>query len=185
MLLIEEIKWFFIYKKLNQIKLIFLDVDGVLTNGELIYDDKGNISKCFNVRDGLGIRLLQDFGIEIVIVSGGFGGSIDSRSKDLGIKYCYTRIKDKSQVIEEFKNLFGYQSSEILFLGDDINDLVVKDKVGLLITPKDGSIVLKRKSNAVLSTKGGKGAVRELAERILKWRQGWEELSKKGWKDLN
>ena len=181
----EEINWFLIKKKLKQIKLVFLDVDGVLTNGELAYSDKGTISKCFNVRDGLGIKLLQDFGIEIALVSGGLEGSTEARSQDLGIKYCYTKIKDKSQVIEKVKELSGYLTSEVIFLGDDINDLVVKDKVGLLITTKDGSNILKRKSNAVLKSNGGQGAVRELAERILKGREGWKEILKKGWKDLN
>ena len=185
MLLIGQINWFLINKKLKQIKLIFLDVDGVLTNGDLLYSDKGDVLKSFNVRDGLGIRLLQDFGIEVVIVSGGSEGSTNARSRDLRIKYCYTAIKDKNKIIEKVKKISGYLSSQVLFLGDDLNDLVVKDNVGLLISTKNGSAILKKNSDAVLDSNGGNGAVRELAERILCGRKGWKEILKRGWKDLN
>lgn len=185
MLLVNQIKWFLIRKKLNKIKFIFLDVDGVMTNGDLLYSEKGDIVKAFNVRDGLGIKLLKDFGIEIVLISGGSKGSTESRANDLSIRYCYTAVKDKIKIIEDLKNTLGFTKSQTIFLGDDINDLVVKKKVGLLITTKDASNLLKKQSNAILNASGGKGAVRELAERILKGKKGWKDIKRDGWKDTN
>ena len=91
----REINWFLIRKKLSQVRLVFLDVDGVLTNGNLIYDEKGLVSKVFSVRDGLGIKLLQEFGIEIAIVSGGLSGSTEARAKDLKIKIQKSRLFKK------------------------------------------------------------------------------------------
>ena len=181
----REINWFLIRKKLSQVRLVFLDVDGVLTNGNLIYDEKGLVSKVFSVRDGLGIKLLQEFGIEIAIVSGGLSGSTEARAKDLKIKYCYTGVKDKSKIVDYLIGTLCFQKSETLFLGDDLNDLIVKDKVGLFITSKDGSHLLRKKSSAVLKSNGGGGAVRELAERILKTKNGWCDIKKGGWKDIN
>tara|TARA_Y100000739_G_scaffold228802_1_gene241529 strand:+ start:1101 stop:1658 length:558 start_codon:yes stop_codon:yes gene_type:complete len=185
MLLKNEINWFLIRKKLDEIKLIIFDVDGVLTNGKLIYDEKGFISKGFDVRDGLGIKLLQDFGIDVAIVSGGSRRSTEARAKDLNIKYCYTEVKDKSKIIKDLTNSLGFLKSQVIFLGDDLNDLVVKKNVALLITTKDGSTILKKQSDAVLKLTGGNGAVRELAERILKRKRGWSDIKRYGWKDIN
>ncbi len=154
-------------KLLSNIKLVIFDVDGVLTNGYLLQDNSGEISRSFNSKDGLGIKLLLKERIHIAIISGGTGESISQRAKNLNIKYCLTNIKNKLQAIKELKLELKMNAKETIFIGDDINDLVVREEVNLLICPIDSSKYIINKSNLVLSNKGGEGAVRELSERIL------------------
>ena len=167
-ILFEEIKWIFIKKKLKKIKLLILDVDGVLTDGYLYYDYQGNQIKRFSVKDGLGIRYLQKAGLNICIVSGGKEDVIKNRAKDLNIKYIYCCVKNKKEKVEILRDKFKVKKDNILYVGDDLNDLTVRKSVGLLIAPNDASKKFKKYCDAILKNNGGYGAVRELAERLLK-----------------
>ena len=181
----REISWIFIKRKLSRIKLVLLDIDGVLTNGNLLYSESGEIKKSFNVRDGLGIKLLKENGIQVALISGGSSGAAEARSKDLNIDFCFTKVKNKSAKVEMLIKKLELERCEILFVGDDINDLVVREYVELLISVNDAANILKNKSNAVLNSNGGEGAIRELAERILSGNKVWEKIKNEGWKDLN
>ena len=163
----KELKWKLIENKIKRIKLVVLDVDGVMTDGCLFYDSKGNQIKKFAVQDGLGIRLLQEIGIKIGIISGGKANVIEKRASDLNIENIYTNIKNKKECMKHLQAKLNVSIEETIYLGDDINDLVVRESVGLLICTNDGSRFLKKKSNAVLIANGGENAVRELTERIL------------------
>ena len=172
------IEKFFIKKKISSIKLVVLDVDGVLTDGNLYIDSKGNETKRFNVKDGLGIKLLQDAKIEIAVISGGKSDSTIQRLKNLEIKYYFFDAKNKLIVLQELKKNLKLKDSEVLYVG---NDLVMKKYVGLFVVPKDAVKHLKKSANIILSKNGGCGAVRELSEIILEKKDIYKKSIKKGW----
>ena len=181
----KTLRWWLLRRQLRSIQLLVLDVDGVLTDGSLWFDAEGQLSKRFDVRDGLGIRLLQQAGIDIAFLSGGQGGATEVRARQLGINHCLVGIKDKPAALTAFQNQVGVSIKQTAFVGDDLNDLAVRPVVGLLFTPADACKPVRRGADAVLRRQGGHGAVRELAERILKARGRWGHLSRDGWKDRN
>lgn len=182
---INRLKLFFLRKYLARISLLILDVDGVLTDRGLIYNHAGEVSKKFDVRDGLGIKLLQRENIEVALVSGGKSPSTSARAKDLGIKYCFCQVKNKKETIEDLIQKLNKNKSQVAFVGDDLNDIVVKKSVSIFFSTNDATKFIKSKSDFVLQNKGGNGAIRETAE-ILLWSKN--ELNKyleKGWIEKN
>ena len=165
--LLIEIKWYFLKAKLQKIKLLILDVDGVMTDGYIYYEQNGNQIKRFSVKDGLGIRFLQKANIQIAIVTGGKGKVIKNRAKDLNIKYVKWNIKNKRKEVHNLKKLLNIDKTKVAYLGDDLNDLTVKKEVALLVGTNDSSKDFKKNCDAVLLNNGGENAIRELAERIL------------------
>ena len=178
-------RWWGIGKRLRRIKLLVLDVDGVLTDGGLWFDASGQLIKRFDVRDGLGIRLLQQVGIEIAFLSGGQGGATEMRARQLGIQHCLVGIKDKPEALLQLQQRLGINIAETAFVGDDLNDLAVRPVVGLLIAPADACAPVQQGAHAVLRKRGGHGAIRELAERILQTRGRWQNLKRDGWRNRN
>ena len=181
----EEIKWIFLRKKLKMVKLLILDVDGVLTDGYLYYDYLGNQIKRFSVKDGLGIRYLQKAGLNICIVSGGKEDVIKKRSEDLNIKYIYCCVKNKKEKVEILQDQFKVNKDNILYVGDDLNDLTVRKSVGILIAPNNASKNFKKNCDAILKNNGGYGAVRELAERLLRETKLLKSIEKDGFSEIN
>ena len=177
----REIKWMLIYKKLREIELLILDVDGVLTDGGLWFDCYGNVLKRFDVKDGLSLNLLQEIGIEIVLISGGDSKSVEARASQLAIKHCFFGVKNKYEILKEFQIKRSIPIKKCAYIGDDINDIVVRPLVSLLFTPYDASQSLRSISDFRLQNCGGFGAVRELAERILISKGLWNKYSKNGW----
>ena len=178
-------RWWWIRARLRRIKLLVLDVDGVLTDGGLWFDASGQLIKRFDVRDGLGIRLLQQAGVEIAFLSGGQGGATEVRARQLGIQHCLVGIKDKPEALLQLQQQLGIDMAETGFVGDDLNDLAVRPVVGLLMAPADACAPVRQGAHAVLRNKGGHGAIRELAERILQSRGRWQNLKRDGWRDRN
>ena len=178
-------RWWRIRKLLRQIKLLVLDVDGVLTDGGLWIDASGQLTKRFDVRDGLGIRLLQQAGVEIAFLSGGQGGATEVRARQLGVQHCLVGIKDKPEALLKLQQQLGIDIAETAFVGDDLNDLAVRPVVGLLIAPADACTPVRQGAHAVLRKQGGHGAIRELAEKILQTRGRWQTLKRNGWRDRN
>ena len=166
-------------------QLLVLDVDGVLTDGGLWFDGSGQLIKRFDVRDGLGLRLLQQAGLQIALLSGGQGGATEVRARQLGIEHCLVGIKDKVPALERLQRSLDVTPAETVFVGDDLNDLAVRPVVGLLLAPADACAPVRRGADLVLRRRGGHGAVRELAERILQARDQWQGLSSRGWRDRN
>jgi 3-deoxy-D-manno-octulosonate 8-phosphate phosphatase (KDO 8-P phosphatase) len=181
----QEIKWIFLRQKLKKVELLILDVDGVLTDGYLYYDYQGNQIKRFSVKDGLGIRYLQKAGLNICIVSGGKEDVIKNRAKDLNIQHIYCGVKNKKEKVEFLRDEFKVKKDNILYLGDDLNDLTVRKSVGLLIAPNNASKNFKKYCNAILKNNGGFGAVRELAERLLRGTKLLRSIEKEGFSELN
>ena len=181
----KALRWWLLRRQLRSIQLLVLDVDGVLTDGGLWFNAEGQLSKRFDVRDGLGIRLMQQAGLQIALLSGGQGGATEVRARQLGIKHCLVGIKDKPAALTALQNQLDVSVEQTAFVGDDLNDLAVRPVVGLLFTPADACRPVRRSADAVLHRQGGHGAVRELAERILQGRGRWGSLRREGWKDRN
>ncbi len=177
----REIKWMLIYKKLREIELLILDVDGVLTDGGLWFDCYGNVLKRFDVKDGLSLNLLQEIGIEIVLISGGDSKSVEARASQLAIKHCFFGVKNKYEILKEFQIKRSIPIKKCAYIGDDINDIVVRPLVSLLFTPYDASQSLRSISDFRLQNCGGFGAVRELSEKILISKGLWNKYLKNGW----
>ena len=178
-------RWWRIGNRLKQIKLLVLDVDGVLTDGGLWFDASGQLTKRFDVRDGLGIRLLQQAGVEIAFLSGGQGGATEVRARQLGIQHCLVGIKDKPEALLQLQQKLGIDIAETAFVGDDLNDLAVRPVVELLIAPADACTPVRQGAHAVLRKQGGHGAIRELSETILQAHGRWQNLKRDGWRDRN
>ena len=170
---------------LSEIRLLVLDVDGVLTDGGLWFDQAGRLQKRFDVRDGLGIRLLQDIGITIAFLSGGEGGATEVRAKQLGVENCLVGIKDKPIALTNLQEKLGFTRKQTAFIGDDLNDLPVRSLVSLFITPKDACYAVRDSADWVLDNRGGHGAVREAAEDLLRCQKRWKTLSSEGWRERN
>lgn len=180
-----RLSWWRQRHRLAAIEVVVLDVDGVLTDGGLWYGPEGELIKRFDVRDGLGIRLLQQAGVEVVFLSGGRGGATEVRARHLGIRHCLVGAKDKPVALDGLRRSLGVSREALLFLGDDLNDLAVQGEVAVLVATADGARPLRQRADAVLLRPGGQGAVRELAERLLRARGLWEQLSRDGWRDRN
>ena len=181
----RELQWRLQWKALASIDLLVMDVDGVLTDGGLWLNAHGELQKRFDVRDGLGLRLLQQEGLTLALLSGGKGGATEARAKQLGIQHCLVGIKDKTAALATLQQQLNMSQSKTAFVGDDLNDLIVRPLVKLLLAPADACQPLRGQADAILQRRGGHGAIRELAERLLKARGRWHELRKIGWKDRN
>jgi 3-deoxy-D-manno-octulosonate 8-phosphate phosphatase (KDO 8-P phosphatase) len=171
--------------QLRSLRLLVLDVDGVLTDGGLWTTETGEVIKRFDVRDGLGIRLLQQAGLEVAWLSGGKSGATEQRARYLGIRHVLTGVGDKPAALADLQSRLGVAAAESAFVGDDLNDLAVRPAVGLLLCPADAVAPLRRRADWVLDRKGGHGAVRRLAEEILQARGDWAPLANQGWRDRN
>jgi 3-deoxy-D-manno-octulosonate 8-phosphate phosphatase (KDO 8-P phosphatase) len=183
--LLREWRWRKRRQQLADIQLLVLDVDGVLTDGGLWFSADGQLQKRFDVRDGLGLRLLQKASLHLAFLSGGQGGATEVRARQLGIRHCLVGIKDKPPALASLQKELSVAPRQTAFLGDDLNDLAIRGHVGLLLAPSDGCRPLRHQADAVLQNRGGHGAVRELAERILQARGDWDTLRRHGWRDRN
>ena len=156
-----------VIKAAQKIKLILLDVDGVLTDGRLYYGNNGEEFKAFDIQDGLGIKLLQKGGIEVGIITGRTSKLLTRRTEELDIELVVQGREDKLTALNEIIEDRAINLKEIAFVGDDLPDLAVIRRVGLGITPANGNHIVA--SQALWQTKkgGGQGAVREVAELIL------------------
>lgn len=158
------------------ITVLIMDVDGVLTDGGIIYDENGHETKRFDVKDGLGIKLGQKFGLEFVIISGRKSLVTGLRAEELGIKRVFTGVGDKLKCYEELKAELGIEDKNAAYIGDDINDVQLLNKVGFSATVSDAFDYVKDSVHYVTSRKGGRGAVREFIEEVLKRNGKWEDI---------
>lgn len=162
--------------RFKQIELILLDVDGVLTTGQVIYNDAGQETKVFHVRDGLGIRMLLEAGIQVGIVTGRRSMALVHRCRNLGLTLLRDGIHDKAAALEEILKETGVAATATAFVGDDLPDLPIMRRVGVPIAVGDAHDLVKQAAVMTTRAMGGRGAVREISERILKARGDWEPL---------
>lgn len=150
------------------IRLVLLDVDGVLTDGRLLIGEDGTESKAFNIRDGHGIKMLQQTGIEVGIVTGRTSGAVKHRAADLSVTHLYQGQDDKLSVLEELLTKLALQPTQAAFVGDDIVDLPAMLQVGLAIAVNDAHELVKEHAHWVTPSAGGRGAVREVCEMLMR-----------------
>lgn len=161
--------------KLKLIKMLLLDVDGVLTQGEIIYDDRGVESKIFNVRDGLGLRLVMRAGIQVAVVTSRRSQALYRRCRDLDINFIFDGVKDKTAVLDLLLKKIPLRAENILFIGDDLPDIALMKRVGLAVAVADAGEPVRAVADLITTSPGGKGAVREICEHILKAKGLWEK----------
>jgi len=165
-----------IEEKAKKIKLLILDVDGVLTDGRIIYDNFGDEIKCFNVYDGFGMTLLHQAGIKSVIITAKKARIVERRAKDMHIAKVYSDYR-KLKVYESVIKKFKLKDEEVCFIGDDLIDLPVLKRVGLSVAPPEAVEEVKNSCHYITKKSGGKGAVRELVEIILKSQGLWYTMT--------
>lgn len=156
-----------VVKKATQIKALIFDVDGVLTNGRIIYDEQGKETKQFNVKDGLIIGYLKKAKIVVGAISGRESSAVAKRAAELKLDFCHQGIVDKIGVLNKIAEFYKMKKKEIAYIGDDLNDLEVLRSCGLAVCPADSPIYIKSSVDFVSEFKGGNGVVREVADLIL------------------
>ena len=160
----------------QNIKLLILDVDGVLTNGQIVFGRDGELLKKFHAQDGMGIALAQKVGLKIAIITGRDSQMVTLRSAELSIGDVYQGAMSKTQALAELMDKYGLQAEEVAYLGDDLNDLPVMVRVGLPCAVANAASEVKEHARFVTSHFGGNGAVREVVEYILKAQGKWEKI---------
>jgi 3-deoxy-D-manno-octulosonate 8-phosphate phosphatase (KDO 8-P phosphatase) len=164
-------------RKAKKIRLLLLDVDGVLTDGAIVIDDRGIESKRFDVRDGQGIALLQRAGIEVGFITGRRSNVVRHRARELGVKLVYQGVRDKADIYNQIKGKSGLSDDQIAYAGDDLPDLPVLRQVGLAITVPGAGPILSYATHYVTQAQGGHGAVREISELLLKAQSFWQQAA--------
>lgn len=152
---------------IRPIKLVVFDVDGVLTDGSLLYGPDGESLKRFNVKDGVGLKLLQDVGIQVAIVSAKSSPMVASRMKDLGIQHFYPETKNKLKKLNELAETLQLQLENCAFVGDDMVDVKPMQACGLSFCPADAYPMVKEVATQILGIEGGQGVAREVCDLIL------------------
>lgn len=161
--------------KAEAIKLVVFDVDGVLTDGTLVYSADGEQVKHFNVKDGVGMKLLGEFDIATAIISAKSSAPLTRRALDLGIQHFFPGIKDKWACLSELMSQLNIQPSDVCYVGDDVIDLKVMMRVGLAIAPQDAFWLVQENADIITTAAGGKGVAREVADIVLGSRMDLKE----------
>jgi len=164
---------------LADIKLLALDVDGVLTDGTIVVNSDGSESKFFNVQDGHGIRLWLRAGLKIAFFSGRVSPPTEIRAKQFGVEYVFQDCLEKVPVLEKFLRQQGLSPQEVAYIGDDLPDLPVIRYVGFGVAVANAVDEVRQNADFVTTRPGGSGAVREVVEYILKDTGRWQELVKR------
>lgn len=157
-----------LYKKLSDIQVVAMDVDGTFTDGALYYDSEGRVFKGFSSHDGLGIELLFRAGIKRGFITGRKDPSTEARANFLRADFYLCGIGDKSTAIRQLCDTFGVTTEEVLYMGDDLNDLTAFEAAGVAVAVGDASDEIKSAADFVTSAPGGHGAVREVVNLLLK-----------------
>lgn len=153
-------------------------MDGVLTDGKIIYDNAGNETKQFNVKDGYIISHLKKAGIVVGIITGRDSKVVSFRANELKLDFCHQGIVDKLSVFEKLIDFHKFKKKQVAYIGDDINDLGALKNCGLSVCPADAMSYLKSKVDLVTEVKGGEGVVREVADLVLAARGEMEKILK-------
>ncbi len=154
----------------KQVQILLLDVDGVLTDGTIIYTHDGGESKGFNTKDGFGLRILQEAGVGVGLITARSSASVSRRAADLKMKYVVQGTNNKMQAYEDILLKSGLRPEQTAYMGDDWLDLPLLKRVGLAATPANGMAEVRRQVHFVTSRPGGHGAVREVCDLILEAR---------------
>lgn len=163
-------EWQSALPRAKEVKLLLLDVDGVLTDGTITYTHDGGESKGFNTQDGFGLRILQDAGVDVGLITARTSEAVTRRAQDLGMRYVYQGAGNKNKVYEEILVQSGLRPMQTAYMGDDWLDLQLLGRVGFAAAPANAVAELRQRVHYVTSRSGGGGAVREVCELILEAR---------------
>lgn len=161
---------------LQKIKLLALDVDGVLTDGTIYISPAGEVFKGFNAKDGMGISCALRNNLQIAVITGRQSPIVERRCEELGIKLFMQGVKDKRLALQKMAQELGLTREEIAYMGDDLNDIPAFKASGLSLAPADGSIEVLAVADIITKAKGGCGAVREAITMILAAQDNWEQI---------
>ncbi len=163
-------------RKAAAVKAIFFDVDGVLTDSRITYDDTGKEIKNFNVKDGQIIGYLKKAGIVVGAISGRESAATAKRAAELKLDFCHQAILDKADTFQKLVNHYKFKNREVVFIGDDINDVPVFRIAGMSVCPADTFEYIKGQVDLVTFTKGGRGVLREVADLVLAAKGEFEKI---------
>ena len=166
-------------RRARRIKLLLMDCDGVLTDGRLELLENGDEQKTFHARDGQGISLFHRAGLKTGIISGRTSSAVERRAQDLGMAYVRQYAKDKIKALDEIMAEAGVSIDECAYIGDDLADIPVMLRVELAVAVADAVVETKQAAHYVTELRGGRGAVREVTDLILKAQGRWHELMKR------
>ncbi|MFT4591879.1 MAG: 3-deoxy-D-manno-octulosonate 8-phosphate phosphatase (KDO 8-P phosphatase) [Gammaproteobacteria bacterium] len=156
-----------IWQRAAGIKLLVLDVDGVLTDGRLLFDAEGREQKVFHARDGYGMRALMRYGTELAIISGRKSRPVEARMKELDVPYVYLGQSDKVATLNKLIQELGIKLQQVAYVGDDIPDLACMQAVGLSIAVHDAHQTVRKQADWRTTLPGGRGAVREVCDLLI------------------
>ncbi|MEJ2478699.1 MAG: 3-deoxy-manno-octulosonate-8-phosphatase KdsC [Acidihalobacter sp.] len=163
-------------QRLRDIRLVIFDVDGVLTDGRLVLGDDGQEYKAFNSKDGHGMRMLQDSGVALAILTGRRSQVVERRATDLGIGHVIQGRRDKLPAFEELLETTGLTPDVVAYVGDDVVDLPVMRRVAVAVAVADASPLIREHAHWITASPGGHGAAREVCERIMQAQGSLERL---------
>jgi 3-deoxy-D-manno-octulosonate 8-phosphate phosphatase (KDO 8-P phosphatase) len=162
-----------INQRARAVRMIVFDVDGVLTDGSLFYDNQGQEYKAFNSRDGHGIKMLRASGVQTGIITGRTSQIVLHRARNLGIEHIYQGAEDKLEALQNLLQETGLTPDQIAYMGDDVVDLPVLNRCGLAVTVPDAPDEVKARSHVVTLASAGRGAAREVCEFIMRAQGTW------------
>jgi 3-deoxy-D-manno-octulosonate 8-phosphate phosphatase (KDO 8-P phosphatase) len=165
----------YILEKLKKIKILLLDVDGVLTDGRIIYDSKGRDSKFFDVHDGLGVYLLRKAGIKTILITAKSSRTILPRARDMRVEEVFADVSPKTKALDKIIKKYKVMPEELCFVGDDLVDLCLMKRVGFSVAVFNACQDIKKAAAYITIRHGGRGAVREVCELILKAQGKWPD----------
>ena len=163
-------------EKVKKLKLLILDVDGVLTDGRLFFDQQGHEYKSFHAQDGHGIKLLQQTGVDVAVISGRKSQSVTLRMQALGIKLIYQGHEHKVAAFNEIISTLGISASQTAHVGDDLLDLPLMKRAGLGFAVEDANFAVKNYADYITKNKGGLGAVREICDFIMQTQGSFDNI---------
>ena len=155
------------FERAKRIRLVVLDVDGVMTDGSLYLCDDGQEYKAFNTQDGLGMKLLKASGVELAIITGRTSNVVTKRAESTGVAHFFQGVEDKLEAFEQLTRELGLAHEQCAFVGDDVVDLPPMRRCGLAVTVPAAPALVKKYAHYVTEHEGGRGAVREVAELIM------------------
>jgi 3-deoxy-D-manno-octulosonate 8-phosphate phosphatase (KDO 8-P phosphatase) len=170
-----EVELVHVFDKMKSVRAFIFDIDGVLTNNEVLVTEAGELLRTMHVRDGQAIKWATQAGYPIGIITGGRSEGAKKRLVELGVEEYYSGVKDKTIAFQSFMQRTGIAPTEICYMGDDLPDIPVLKKVSLSACPADAVPEVKAVSDYISSLEGGKGCVREIIEFVMKLQQKWPE----------
>jgi 3-deoxy-D-manno-octulosonate 8-phosphate phosphatase (KDO 8-P phosphatase) len=162
--------------KIKRLKLLILDVDGVLTDGRLFFDDNGKEYKCFHARDGHGIKLLRQSGVDVAVISGRKSNSVALRMRNLGVEHVYQGHENKRAAFSEILQILQLAPDQVAHVGDDVLDLPIMVQAGFAVAVQDANFAVKRHADWCTTVPGGLGAVREVCDLIMQVQGSFDDM---------